>query len=307
MVKHEIEDVGFEVFDMPCMTFSAISQGSSCYICLALFRSSKTSHVKKTHRQVVGHASWASVVAAVALPLWSQPWFIDGRKQISEEDFDGCSWCHDVRFFCKNLYLEFSWFLYGSLSFLYILVPSTFLHASKHRSSFDQGQFLLSAQHGCGFWAMLNDTSMVSSQTIKMDLWTMNPYESLWIHVFMGVFYGPSYCHCAFSTKVYSLHLARSPRRPRWDAERAFTPVKHNLREFNKCFFMVWKCCLQCFLWHKLKSCTTVGSLPGEPNCHMLDEEWRGQHVSCKVFSTIYRDVSTFGNYQASIIIHSCF
>ena len=47
MVKHEIEDVGFEVFDMPCMTFSGISQGSSCYICLALFRSSKTSHVKK--------------------------------------------------------------------------------------------------------------------------------------------------------------------------------------------------------------------------------------------------------------------
>lgn len=43
---------------------------------------------------------------------------------------------------------------------------------------------------------------------------------------------------------------------------------------------------------------------PGEPNCHMLDEEWRG-HVSCKVFCT--RDVSTFGNYQASIIIHSCF
>lgn len=124
---------------------------------------------------------------------------------------------------------------------------------------------------------------------------------------FLYVFYGPSYCHCAFSTKVYSLHLARSPRRPRWDAERAFTPVKHNLREFNKCFFMVWKCCLQCFLWHKLKSCTTVGSLPGEPNCHMLDEEWRGQQVSCKVFSTIYRDVSTFGNYQASIIIHSCF
>lgn len=73
------------------------------------------------------------------------------------------------------------------------------------------------------------------------------------------------------------------------------------------CFFMFWNCCLQCFLWHKLKSCTTVGSLPGEPNCHMLDEEWRGQQVSCKVFSTIYRDVSTFGNYQASIIIHSCF
>ena len=39
----------------------------------------------------------------------------------------------------------------------------------------------------------------------------------------------------------------------------------------------------------------------------MLDEEWRGQHVSCKVFCTIYRDVSTFGNYRASIIIHACF
>lgn len=135
MVKHEIEDVGFEVFDMPCMTFSGISQGSSCYICLARFRSSKTSHVKKTHRQVVGHASWASVVAAVALPLWSQPWFIDGRKQISEEDFDGCSWCHDVRFFLQ----EFVPWVFGvSLWFFIIFVyccPLSLPHSFMLRST----------------------------------------------------------------------------------------------------------------------------------------------------------------------------
>lgn len=142
-----------------------------------------------------------------------------------------------------------------------------------------------------------------------MDLWTMNPYESTFS-------WGFSMCFLwsiLLSLRLFDQGLfltsgqVAATAKVRCRKSLHSCPVKHNLREFNKCFFMVWKCCLQCFLWHKLKSCTTVGSLPGEPNCHMLDEEWRGQHVSCKVFCTIYRDVSTFGNYQASIIIHSCF
>ena len=53
--------------------------------------------------------------------------------------------------------------------------------------------------------------------------------------------------------------------------ENGETPlVKHNSGDVLKLLLTMFSL----FATHKLKSCsTTVGSSPGEPNCHMLDEE----------------------------------
>ncbi len=193
-------------------------------------------------RQVVGHASWASVVAAVVLPLWSKPrWISSNFDTESEATFD------------RN-----------------------------------PGESLLSAQHGCGFWA-------------NVDTMTQNK-PSRWINVKSIWNQSESTFSSGFhSSRCFRLSIILSLRsnfRPRsipyiWPGRRdgqgemkenGETPlVKHNSGDVLKLLLTMFSL----FATHKLKSCsTTVGSSPGEPNCHMLDEEWRGQHVSCNVFWT---------------------